>query len=153
MKEERYDIQEELYKKLWNLAQLDIDAVDAYNVAIKNIDEADIKDKLRDFRDDHKQHVKDLNQEIVKLGYKAVENTPDLKGLLIKGFTALRSVTGTIGALKAMQGNEELTNRTYDEALEHNHMSAEVRKVIEKNRDDERIHLDYINMKLRELDR
>ena len=50
---------------------------------------------------------------------------------------------GTEGALKAMRGNEKVTNAIYDRALGWD-LPPEVRTVIERNRDDERRHLSYI---------
>ena len=65
------------------------------------------------------------------------------KGYVIEGMTALRSMLGTVQALKAMKSNEELTNRRYMEAL-HLDLPEDIRAVVEQNRDDERRHLDYI---------
>lgn len=138
----------DVIKKLCKLAQLDVDAVEAYEQAIKNIDIAIIKTNLSRFRDDHKQHIKDLNQLIVSFGGEAVKETADLKGLLLEGFTALRSMTGTEGALKAMKGNEKLTNKTYDDALQADELPENARLLLIKNRDDERRHLAYIEQVL-----
>lgn len=128
---------------LISLAQLDIDAVHAYSQAIDRIDVQDIKDQLSRFRQDHERHVRDLSPVINRLGGMAPEFKPDFKGFLIQGMTTLRSVTGTEGALKAMKMNEQLTNKTYDTALGWE-LPADVRSIVEKNRDDERRHLAYI---------
>ena len=64
----------------------------------------------------------------------------DLKGVLIEGLTALRSVTGTLGALKAMRTNETVTNRAYEKALEQT-LPLVVREVVRQNLQDERRHL------------
>lgn len=141
---------EDLIKKLAKLAQLDIDAARAYDQAIEHIDIPDIKSTITLFRNDHKRHITDLNQQITQLGGKAVEETPDLKGVLIEGFTALRSTTGTAGALKAMHSNEKLTNKTYDDALSEDALPENIRLLLIKNRDDERKHLNYIEKLLEE---
>jgi hypothetical protein len=80
---------------------------------------------------------------VATLAEQPPKPTPDLKSVLIEGMTALRSVTGTEGALKAMRMNEGLTNSRYDAALKAD-LPADVRSVVEKNRDDERRHLQYI---------
>lgn len=144
------DTNEQLIKKLSKLAQLDIDAARAYDQAIDHIDIPDIKSAITLFRNDHKRHIIDLNQQITQLGGKAVEETPDFKGVLIEGFTALRSITGTAGALKAMRSNEKLTNKTYDDALSEDALSEHIRLLLIKNRDDERKHLAYIEKILEE---
>jgi hypothetical protein len=53
-------------------------------------------------RDDHKRHIELLASEIPTLGGTPPDYSPDFKGYLISGFTSLRSITGTEGALKAM---------------------------------------------------
>ena len=58
---------------------------------------------------------------------------------------------GDRAALTAMKGNEELANRTYDHALEEV-WPVTVRQTIERNRNDERRHLGYIEATLREIE-
>ena len=85
-----------------------------------------------------------------RLGDEPVELSRDFKGFLIEGFTALRSVTGTEGALKAMQGNEKLTNKRYEDALNIVGLPEDVLDIIRRNREDERGHLEYIERTLEE---
>jgi len=136
--------EQDLAKKLYKLAQLDIDAVNAYEQALKNIEHNAIHTQISQFRDDHVRHINELSIAIRSLGAEPPERTPDLKGFLITGFTAIRSITGTEGALKAMQSNEKLTNSTYADALNWE-MTPEIRTLIQKNYADEKRHLDYIN--------
>lgn len=133
-----------LIDRLSSLMQLDIDAVHAYGQAIDNIKDPAIKNELSMFRDDHERHISDLSLAITNLGGKPPEHSRDFKGFLIEGFTALRSVTGTEGALKAMKGNEELTNKTYREAL-NLQLPPDARDIVERNYHDEQRHLAYIN--------
>jgi rubrerythrin len=133
----------ELMRHLISLVHLDIDAIHAYQLAIKEIDVQEVKDNLIKFKQDHQRHLDDLAPFIRSLGGEPPAFKPDFKGYFIKGFTALRSLTGTEGALKAMRSNEQLTNKTYEDALTWQ-MPDEIRSVIQKNRDDERRHLTYI---------
>lgn len=133
----------DLAKNLSSLAQLDIDAIHAYRQAIKEIDVVEIRDNLTRFQQDHENHVRSLNEIIVRLGAEPPVFKPDFKGFIIEGFTALRSKMGIEGALKVMRGNEKLTNATYDKALSWD-LPQDVRLVVEKNRDDERRHLAFI---------
>lgn len=128
---------------LTSLVRLDIDAIHAYDQAIEKIEDQSICDRLADFRDDHLQHVNRLSECIERLGGTAPEFSRDFKGFLIEGMTIVRSVTGTEGALKAMKTNEKLTNFTYDKALSWD-LPQDVKEIVEKNRDDERRHLNYI---------
>jgi len=139
-------------KKLSDLAQLDIDAVNAYETALRKIDDKEIHRTIDQFRQDHLRHVDDLNNVIVKLGGKAAEFSKDLKGYLIDGMTALRSVTGTKGALKAMETNEIITNKNYSESLNDNvDFSEEIRGLLQKNYNDEQRHLAFIRETLKKL--
>ena len=65
--------------------------------------------------------------------------------------TALRSAFGNESALKAMRSNEEVTNKTYDDALAEKAMPVHIRELVSKNRDDERKHLAYIEQRLKEF--
>lgn len=139
----------ELLKRLVSLTQLDIDAVHAYTAAIDRIDLSDVKDRLIAFRGDHERHIVDLSPLIEELGGQAPKNTPDFKGFVIQGFTALRSMISNESALKAMKSNEELTNKTYEQALKLE-FPEKMRTIIERNREDERRHLDYVNQCINE---
>lgn len=140
----------DLIKKLTSLAQLDIDAVIAYDQALEKVDHLGIQDDLSKFRDDHRQHFVDLNQHIRDLGGEVVLEKADLKGLLIESFTVLRSVTGIEGALKAIHTNEKVVTKTYEKALEDINLPVDIKSLLIKNRDDERRQLAYIEQTLTE---
>ena len=139
---------DDVVKKLAKLAQLDIDAVRAYEQALEEITVPSVHASLMSFKRDHEQHIVDLSREIKALGGEPPENSPDLKGFLITGFTAIRSLTGTEGALKAMLTNEKLTTSTYESALKEDSLLPHVRELVEKNYSDERRHLAYIEKTL-----
>jgi uncharacterized protein (TIGR02284 family) len=135
---------QDIIDRLSSLMQLDIDASYAYGQAIDNIKDPAIKNELIMFRDDHERHITDLSLAITNLGGTPPARSRDFKGFLIEGFTALRSMMGTEGALKAMQGNEQLTNKMYSNALSLD-LSPAVRDIVERNYRDEQRHLAYIN--------
>ena len=139
---------DEMISELSSLIQLDIDAIHAYDQAIKNIDVQEVKTRLTEFRRDHERHVADLSPEVQRLGGKPPAHKPDFKGFVIKGMTAVRSMTGTEGALKAMQTNEKLTNRNYAQATSKP-FPDNIKPVLERNAADERRHLEYIEETLR----
>ncbi|RJP19822.1 MAG: ferritin-like domain-containing protein [Candidatus Abyssobacteria bacterium SURF_5] len=137
----------ETAKKLSSLVQLDIDAEYAYGQAIDEIKEWPIKNRLIEFRDDHKRHVAELSVAIRELGETPPEYKRDTKGFLLEGFTAIRSKTGTEGALKAMRSNEKTTNKSYNKARSWD-VTPSIKALIEKNYEDERRHLEYIETAL-----
>lgn len=140
---------EEITKKLNSLIQLDIDAIHAYDQAMKNINEVFIRDQLAEFRNDHHRHFRELSAVVQGMGGTPPEYSPDFKGFLIQGFTALRSVTGTEGALKAMESNEKLTNKTYEEASSWD-LPLDAISLVRSNFDDEKLHIRYIQTSLRD---
>lgn len=123
------------------LIRLDRNAIGAYDQAIEACEHAHIKVALTGFRGDHERHVADLSAQVSALG-GVPEQTRDLKGKLLEGFTAITSF-GDQSALLAMRGNEELTNRKYESALKEN-LTEEARIVVERNHDDEKRHLAWI---------
>lgn len=139
-----------LIEALSNLVQLDIDAVHAYDQALKEIDDPIIKDRLLKFQDDHRNHTSGLSKEIVNLGGNPPEQSQDFKGYVIEAFTAIRSFTGLKGALKAMKTMEEITNRHYGEVVSWE-APSEVKKLLRMYFSEEKIHLDYISSNLQAL--
>ncbi|MCF6159660.1 MAG: ferritin-like domain-containing protein [wastewater metagenome] len=140
----------EISKKLTSLAQLDIDAFFGYEEAIKEVDDPTIRDQLTRFREDHRRHVDELSKAIASFGDTPPEFSPDFKGFITAGFTAIRSQTGTMGALMALKSNEELSNKTYSEAISWD-MPVDVKSIVEKNYGDEQRHLKYIQDRLETL--
>jgi uncharacterized protein (TIGR02284 family) len=140
----------EIANTLHSLVQLDIDAVHAYKEAIEKIDDVTIREQLTTYQQDHERHISDLSAEIRALGETPPEFSLDFKGYFIQGFTSLRSVTGTDGALKAMQTNEKMTNKEYREASTKV-FPVRIQDIISKAYEDEKRHLDFIDMKIQRL--
>ena len=134
---------QEIAEKLGSLAQLDVDAVHAYSQAIDEISIPDIREQLSAYRSDHDRHYMDLSAALRKIGAKPPEYSRSFKGFLIEGFTMVRSATGTEGALRAMEDNEQLTNRSYAEAATWD-VPADIALLIRNNHRDEQVHLKYI---------
>lgn len=138
----------EILDKLSSLMKLDIDAVFAYKKAIEKIDMADVRQELMRFRDDHERHVHYLGDSIREFGGTPPEYSKDFKDFFIEAFTSARSAAGTEGVLDAIKRNEELTNREYREAAQLD-FPLDVKGLIEKNYDDEKKHMAYIEMAIR----
>jgi rubrerythrin len=135
--------------ELRNLAHLDVDAIQLYEVAIQHIDVPMVREKLTEFRSDHARHVEDLNAEISRITGTPVPRKPDLRGAILRGFTAISTKMSTHAALLAMTANEELTNRAYESALKID-WSPDQRALIEKNYSDEKRHLAWIKQAAKE---
>jgi len=139
-----------LIEALSNLVQLDIDAVHAYDQALKEIDDAIIKDRLQTFQNDHRNHISGLSKQIEELGGQPPEYSQDIKGYVIEAFTAIRSFTGLKGALKAIKTTEEITNRYYGEVVSWKAPSA-AKEVLQTYFSEEKVHLDYITSNLQAM--
>ncbi len=147
MMDEMSEKSSESFKKVRDLIQLDIDAVEAYEKAIEQIDDSSIQNHLEQFKEDHQRHIDDLCGYLTDNDQEPPEQTADFKGALIEGFTALRSITGTEGALKAMRSNEKLTNKKYREATTWD-LDYDAKNIIMRNYEDEKVHLAYIEEQL-----
>jgi len=127
---------------LQDLIHLDMDAIQAYGQAIKACEHENVAQKLGEFRSDHERHVRDLSEELRKLGENPDVRT-DVKGFFIEKFTAITS-RGTRSALTAMQGNEKLTNAKYAAAEELQDLPGSAKQIIHRNHQDEARHLEWI---------
>jgi uncharacterized protein (TIGR02284 family) len=135
-------LSKKMIEKLNDLIALDHDAVGAYQAAIERIDVEYLRMRLREFQADHERHIRELSDVVVRLGGTPRES-PDVKGVILKGFTAVTSMMGTEAALKAMKGNEKLTNSRYHAALQEA-WSDDVRVLLHRNYSDEQRHLAFI---------
>ncbi|SNB46359.1 DUF2383 domain-containing protein [Geobacter sp. DSM 9736] len=133
----------DLLDQLQNLIKLDIDAIHAYDQAIKHIDQPIIKENLVRFQADHRRHVDHLSAKVRELGETPPAFAPDFKGFFIEGFTALRSLTGTKGALEAMETNERLTNSRYEKASAMD-APSDISILVQEYWADEKRHLAFI---------
>jgi hypothetical protein len=146
----------EVVKALNELRQLDHEAIQSYDQALKHVDDdIAVKTDLTMFKLDHERHILELDVAVAAHGGVPKELHRDVTGVLLEGLTALRSVTGTLGALKAMRTNERHTNHRYDKAMERA-FPRDVLLLILNALDDERRHLAAIEAhidRLEELDR
>lgn len=133
---------DEIIKALNALIQLDFDASKTYEQAIDHLDakDLDVRVDLESFKKDHLRHIDQLGVIITELGGEPLEPNRDLKGILLEGVTKLRSITGTLGALKAMRLNERFTNFSYERGAELD-LPPGARDVVLQNLEDERMHL------------
>lgn len=140
---------EQIVEKLNSLIRLDNDALSSYNKVIDSIDEPILKSEITRFRDDHKRHVSVLS-EIVR-SYNAVpaDQQKDIRGLFLGGATAVQSLTGIEGSLKALHTGEKITNKDYAEAVEWD-VPENVNNVLQDNFSDEQRHLRFIEIALKD---
>jgi uncharacterized protein (TIGR02284 family) len=137
----------ELLDVLHNLIALDFDAIEAYQAAIKRLDNATDQAQLRQFMGDHQRHTRELGEIVRELG-----DTPtmqaDIKSVLTQGKVVLGNLMGDSGILKAMKTNEDDTNTAYERAVAREDLTPHVRQVLQRNLADERRHRAWIEARL-----
>jgi uncharacterized protein (TIGR02284 family) len=141
---------DDILDNLEKLIHLDVDATHAYDQAIKNVNEQVIKEKLIQFQADHRKHIDLLSAKVLELGGTPPELSSDFKGFIISGFTALRSLTGTKGALEAMETNERLTTSKYEEASKKD-FPVDILSIVQNNYADEQRHLSFVREAIQTL--
>jgi hypothetical protein len=138
---------QEIASELTALAQLDVDAILAYDRAIAAIGEGAVARELSSFKLDHERHVLEISQALLGMGANAPAVSPDLKGSILGAMTGLRSRLGTEQALQAMRANEQLTTSSYARALAKPFPDA-VLEIVRRGDADERRHLAWIERAL-----
>jgi hypothetical protein len=140
----------ETIKALSELVQVDIDAVHAYDRALKEVDDKIIQSRLIEFQKEHRNHIRVLFEQIRAAGEQPPAFSQDFKGYVIEAFAALRSFTGMKGALQALQTTEEITHRYYGNWVSKKAPDT-VKEILRKHFTEEKIHLDYIKSNLEAL--
>ena len=129
-----------------DLIHLDMDAIKAYEQASKTCEPENVASQLRSFQAGHQRHVRELSDEMRKLGEQP-KVTTDIKGFFIEKFTAITSM-GTRSALMAMMGNEQLTTSRYKAAQDLQDLPETTKQIIRNNYADEQRHLQWIKSAL-----
>lgn len=138
----------EMIKKLTSLAQMDRDAVGVYDEAIKHVTDDDVLTKFKAFRAQHDYHVKAIGDAIQARGGGVPDLDMDFMGRMADWVTALRSRSGTEGALKAMKTAEDYHNKRYTEAHGWDLGNADLIEMLERFHGDEKMHLQYVEERL-----
>lgn len=126
-------------KELNKLINLDYDAIAAYEAAIERLNNAEYRERLREFKGDHQRHIHNLEVCVAKFGGKPAASG-DIKKVLTKGKVILGQINHDTGILEAMKSNEDQTNRLYEEGLQKLEDEPEVAGLLLRNLEDERRH-------------
>ncbi|HEX7051470.1 MAG TPA: ferritin-like domain-containing protein [Longimicrobiales bacterium] len=132
-----------LIAELNDLLQLDHDAVQAYTMAIENLETEHLRSTLMQFRSDHERHITNLTDLI-----RSREGMPlDLAHIPTGLFKLAVQKVGTAGGdreiLLAFKANERQVRDKYRRSAEAGH-PTEVTQVIERNASDEERHYDWV---------
>lgn len=131
------------------LVRLDLEAAMAYEVSARLVDVPDIAKQLRQFRDDHFRHVEETNPILIAMGAKAAERSKIEPGLL-PGLAIMVGPLGPRAVLMALLNDEQMTTLSYEAVLAYS-WDSKVQKVFDRNRADERRHLQWLAEKEEQL--
>ncbi len=132
--------QEEIVESLLNLEH---DAIEAYTETINRLKDPVFIRTITEFKNDHLEHVRELSQIASNLGVTPPDGT--MKSLLTKGKIVIADLGGDDAILAAMKTNEYDTVKAYENALERDFLSPELRACCEKGLMDERRHRDWMD--------
>lgn len=136
-------VDKDMLKKLNDVIEMDYDAIEAYDAAIKRLDEESFRAKLREFKADHERHIRDLSTAV-----KAEGGTPpgsgDFKQYLSKGKVVIADLGGRDSILKAMKSNVEETEDKYA-AMVAEQFPAHIKQLLENGLADERRHKSWLH--------
>lgn len=129
------------------LLKLDFDAIEAYEAAIERIQDGETKHQLEKFLADHQRHTEELGQ-LLRSWDEDVPEGPDAKRILTEGKVVIAGLGGDKEVLRAMQMNEKVTNKAYEEALEIEELPVDAHSLLSRNLEDEQRHKAWIESKI-----
>lgn len=122
-----------------NLIYLEHDALAAYESCIERLDDKSLAAKIAEFKADHDEHVRVLNEMARQLGIEAPTGG-DMKQMLTTGKIVIADMMGDAAILKAMKTNEDDTVTAYERASRHADAIPESKAFFMKARQDEERH-------------
>jgi competence ComEA-like helix-hairpin-helix protein len=129
---------------LTTLARLDLEAALAYEAGAEAATELqDIRRHLLRFQEEHLRHVADLNRLLRARGGTPLEPQQGGDGSLLQRLARLSIPFGPVGLVLTLLNNEQMTNATYELALEFE-WDEEALEVLTRNAIDEQRHLFWL---------
>ncbi|MGR3455165.1 DUF892 family protein [Pseudooceanicola sp.] len=122
-----------------NLLHLEHDAIAAYESTIERLDDPAKRERIEAFRQDHLNHVSQLEQFATRLGIE-IPTGGDMKQMLTTGKVALAGIAGEDSVIKAMKTNEDDTVQAYQQASSNPVGDADMKPVFTKALEDEQRH-------------
>ncbi|HJU64305.1 MAG TPA: ferritin-like domain-containing protein [Gemmatimonadaceae bacterium] len=140
-----------LTSTLNDLLQLDVDAVQAYALAIRQLDSSVRKQTLRRYQADHKRHISALKQLIRSHGGVPVALSHIPTGPFKLAMQATGSVGGDRAVLRAFKTNERQVRDKYRRVANQRGLPAGVVRVLKRGAADEERHYRWAEKSLQQL--
>lgn len=139
-----------LVAELNDLLQLDHDAVEAYSLALKELDAEQYKQRVREFRGDHERHIAELTSLIRSAGGVPIQLPHIPTGAFKLAVQAVGAVGGDRAVITAFKANERQVRDKYRRAASRPH-EGNVAPVLSRAADDEARHYAWALETLEEL--
>jgi rubrerythrin len=139
-----------LTAELNDLLRLDHDAVQAYTLAIRLIENPDYKRQLEEFRTDHQRHIDEISQLIRSRDGVALELPHVPTGAFKLAVQAIGGAGGDRTVLLAFKANERQVRDKYRRSARAVH-PADVTSVLARGAEDEARHYEWALETLWEL--
>lgn len=143
----RVGTQDEFVDALFELCELDYDAVEAYQAAINRLDDDSYKIQLSKFKTDHERHIREISAILSKHNAK-VPDGPSAKHFLTQGKMVLANLFGDEAILKAMLSNEQDTNLAYERLNSRKDEWDDAKEILQRGLEDEHHHKSWIEQAL-----
>jgi uncharacterized protein (TIGR02284 family) len=136
--------------RLNDMLQLDHDAVQAYTVAIENLENQSHRETLKQFRADHQRHIEELANLIQANGGTPVHLSHLTTGLFKLAVQQVGRLGSDWGILIAFETNEQQVRDKYWRAVEQPY-PLEVQAVLRRAAEDEERHYSWAIETLRRM--
>lgn len=138
-----------LVAELNDLLQLDYDAVAAYTLALRALDDFEFQDAVRSFKADHERHIEELTGLIKQFGGIPMP-MPHISGVFKLAVQGVGAAGNDAAVITTFKSNEVQSRDKYRRAASRQH-PVEVQDVLIRASRDEQRHFDWAMRALGEL--
>jgi hypothetical protein len=134
-----------------DLLQLDVDAVQAYALVIRQLESKVRKDTVRRYQSDHRRHITELKRLIRAHGGAPIEVSHVPTGPLKLAMQAMGSVGSDRAVVMAFKTNERQGRDKYRRAAAMRGLPSDVARVLRRAARDEERHYRWAEKQLEQL--
>lgn len=134
-----------------DLLQLDVDAISAYSLVIRQLESKVRKENVRRYQSDHRRHVRELKRLIQTHGGAAIAVSHMPTGPFKVAMQAMGSAGGDRAVLLAFKANERQGRDKYRRAATTRGLPRDVARVLKRASRDEERHYRWADKQLEQL--
>ncbi|OHE73249.1 MAG: hypothetical protein A2007_02645 [Verrucomicrobia bacterium GWC2_42_7] len=132
-------------QKLYDLTELDYLVIEAYSLAIKEMENLEYKNKLESFKNDHERHITE-NVSLLKKHKEMYPKGPKFsQKWIVKGEVMVFNLLGDKKILDMLSKNEMETNEAYRCICAHEGQWDDASDTIKRGFEDEKRHKEWID--------